>query len=87
MIFSFPNSGYYAHRLRFLFGRFPLQWVVHPGEHLRFWTVKDVNSWVNALKMNFIKLIVYEGVPVLNKIWPSMFGQGIIIVITNKGHE
>lgn len=81
MIFSFPNSGYYAHRLRLLFGRFPLQWVVHPGEHLRFWTVADARSWIRALGFRLVGLITYEGVPFANRCWPTLFGQGIIIRI------
>jgi methionine biosynthesis protein MetW len=84
LIFSFPNTGYYAHRLRLLFGRFPLQWVVHPGEHLRFWTVKDVKWWVNNLGFKLDKMVIYEGVPFLKKIIPSIFGQGIIIKISPK---
>lgn len=82
MIFSFPNSGYYLHRLRLLFGRFPLQWIVHPGEHLRFWTVSDVKNWVDCLGFRMDDLILYEGLPVLNKIFPSLFAQGIIINIS-----
>jgi methionine biosynthesis protein MetW len=82
MIFSFPNSGYYAHRLRLLFGRFPAQWVSHPGEHLRFWTVRDVSWWTGAMDLKLEKLIVYEGLPFLNRIFPSVFGRGIIIKLS-----
>lgn len=85
MIFSFPNTGYYLHRLRLLLGRFPLQWVVHPGEHLRFWTIADTRSWVKALGLKIEALIAYEGIPVINKLWPAMFSQGIIIYI--KRHD
>ncbi len=81
MMFSFPNTGYYAHRLRFLFGRFPLQWVVHPGEHLRFWTLSDVRSWIPQLKIKLKYLTVYKGLPVLSKIFPSVFGAGIFFVL------
>ncbi len=84
LIFSFPNSGYYAHRLRLLFGKFPLQWIVHPGEHLRFWTVNDVRWWVKYINFNLRKIIIYEGIPLLNKIFPNLFGQGIIIEIREK---
>ncbi|GAB4575031.1 MAG: hypothetical protein Kow0077_24550 [Anaerolineae bacterium] len=48
LIVSVPNTGYYQHRLRLLLGRFPLQWVVTPGEHLRFWTVVDFRWWISA---------------------------------------
>ncbi len=84
LIFSFPNTGYYVHRLRLLFGRFPLQWIQSPGEHLRFWTVKDVKWWVSSMDFKLKKLIIYEGIPFLNKIMPKLFGQGIIIKITPK---
>ncbi|OGH59414.1 MAG: hypothetical protein A2725_01130 [Candidatus Magasanikbacteria bacterium RIFCSPHIGHO2_01_FULL_33_34] len=83
-IFSTPNTGYYAHRLRLLFGRFPLQWIAHPGEHVRFWTVKDMKFWVRAIGFRLSKFILYEGLPILNKIWPSMYAQGMIIYIKNK---
>lgn len=82
LIFSFPNTGYYPYRLRLLLGSFLVQWITHPGEHLRFWTVKDVKWWVKALGFNLDKLIVYEGLPILNRIWPKLFGQGIIIKIS-----
>jgi 2-polyprenyl-3-methyl-5-hydroxy-6-metoxy-1,4-benzoquinol methylase len=87
LIFSFPNTGYYSHRLRLLFGRFPLQWIVRPGEHLRFWTVKDVKWWVKNLGFNLEKLIFYEGVPILNKVFPNLFSQGIIIKISSKNNK
>ena len=80
-IFSFPNTGYYTHRFRLFFGKFPLQWKVHPGEHVRFWTVDDTKQWVSHLGFKLDNLILYEGVPFLNKIFPKLFAQGIIIVI------
>ncbi|NQU99836.1 MAG: methyltransferase domain-containing protein [Parcubacteria group bacterium] len=85
LIFSVPNTGYYAHRLRLLFGRFPLQWVVHPGEHLRFWTVRDIRFWVKSVGFNLDKLLMYQGLPLLNKLLPSLFAQGIIIKISKNG--
>ncbi len=41
LLIDIPNSGAMNDRLRLLFGRFPKQWVFHPAEHLRFWTVRD----------------------------------------------
>ena len=81
MIISVPNSGYYTHRLRLLFGRFPMQWFVHPGEHLRFWTVSDFRWWVSAQKFSLDALELYEGRPILGKIWPSLFAAGIVAKI------
>ncbi len=84
MIFSFPNTGYYTYRLRMLLGRFPLQWLLYPGEHLRFWTVTDVKWWLKSLGFVCQKIVLYEGVPGLKNIFPSVFGQGIIIQIHDR---
>jgi len=76
---SIPNTGYITHRLRLLFGKFPVQWRSHPSEHLRFWTVDDFSWWIDSLKLgNETTIHLYEGVPFLNRIWPSLFAQGII---------
>lgn len=83
-IFSFPNTGYYAHRLRLLFGKFPLQWRTHPGEHLRFWTLSDTKCWVNDLGFEMKALLPYEGISILNKVLPGLFARGIVIVIESK---
>lgn len=79
--FSFPNTGYIAHRLRLLFGKFPLQWNVHPGEHVRFWTYGDVKWWLTALGYSKYRIHVYEGVPILRTIFPGLFGMGIFVYI------
>ena len=84
MIFSVPNSGYYIHRLRFLFGRFPLQWISHPGEHLRFWTVKDMKWWVGAIGFKLDELIIYGNLGGIINIFPRIFGRGMIIKISQK---
>ena len=82
IFFSFPNSGYISYRLRLLFGAFPMQWTVHPGEHLRFWTYRDLKWWLNELNFkNQSTIHVYEGIPFLNKVWKSLFGAGFIIEI------
>ncbi len=84
VFFSVPNTGFFAHRLRLLLGRFPLQWRVNPSEHLRFWTVKDMKWWLGELGFKNYTLKLYEGIPSLNKIWPSLFGQGIWVFISVK---
>lgn len=82
VFFSFPNSGYIAYRLRLLFGSFPLQWITHPGEHLRFWTYRDLKWWLKELGFyNKSEVYVYEGIPLLNKLWKGLFGAGFIVKI------
>ena len=83
VFFSFPNTGYITHRIRLLLGKFPMQWVTHPGEHLRFWTLTDLKWWLKQLKFYERSTIhTYEGWPVLNKIWPSLFARSMIVRVT-----
>lgn len=80
VFFSFPNTGYIKYRLRLLFGKFPVQWRLHPGEHLRFWTYQDLQWWLGELGYTEKATIhVYEGVPVLNKIFKSLLGAAFIV--------
>lgn len=80
--FSVPNTGFISHRLRLLFGRFPLQWRNHPGEHLRFWTLKDMHWWLKELNLPYqYQVHCYEGFPILNKIFPGIFSKGILVQI------
>ncbi|TAL48873.1 class I SAM-dependent methyltransferase [Patescibacteria group bacterium] len=81
VFFSFPNTGFFVHRLRLLFGRFPLQWKLFPGEHLRFWTKKDLLWWLKSLGFKNYKLLCYKGMPPLNKIWPSLFAAGFVVYL------
>lgn len=81
VIFSVPNTGYLVYRLRLLFGRFPLQWRVHPGEHVRFWTLTDMRWWLKSLRHDTYRIYSYRGVPVLNRIWPSVFAAGMLVYL------
>jgi methionine biosynthesis protein MetW len=79
---SIPNTGYIHHRLRLLFGKFPLQWRSHPSEHLRFWTVEDFDWWLRQIHLREkTEIHCYAGIPVLNKLFPKIFAQGIIAQI------
>lgn len=82
--FSFPNTGFYAHRLRLLLGKFPLQWRVHPGEHVRFWTHRDLRWWMEAQGYNAYTLHSYEGVPFLNRLLPSLFAAGLFVYLPKR---
>ena len=82
VFFSVPNTGYISYRLRLLFGRFPVQWRLHPAMHIRFWTLKDLKWWLNELNLLHKSTIhLYQGVPFLNKIFPGIFGAGFIVQI------
>jgi methionine biosynthesis protein MetW len=79
VFFSFPNTGYLLHRLRLVLGRFPLQWEAHPGEHLRFWTYRDLRWWLGELGyLGHTAIHVYKGVPILNRVWKGLFGGAFL---------
>jgi len=69
---TFPNIAYFPHRLRLLSGRFPVQWVVFPGEHLRFWSVPDFRRWLGQLGTGVPELRASNGVTLfgLHALWP-----------------
>ena len=69
---------------RLLLGRFPLQWLAHPGEHLRFWTHVDFLWWANCLGYRVQTAIPYQGTPFLKRLWPNLFASGIVYVLEFK---
>jgi len=81
VFFSVPNTGFIFHRLRLLFGKFPLQWRLVPSEHLRFWTARDMKWWLKELGYKTFKLHAYKGAPILNNLWPSLFAEGLFIYV------
>lgn len=82
VFFSVPNTGYFPYRIRLLFGRFPMQWRAHPGEHLRFWTLSDMKWWLRQLDLEERSTICcYEGIPFFKTVWPSVFAAAMIIEV------
>jgi methionine biosynthesis protein MetW len=81
-IVSIPNTGFHQHRLRLLLGRFPLQWVVTPGEHLRFWTRADFHWWTRQLGYRIAREIPYQGTPLLKDALPGLFAAAFVYLLT-----
>ena len=81
ILVSIPNTGFYHHRLRLLFGRFPLQWVVTPGEHLRFWTRADFHWWARQIGFRIAHEAPYEGTQGLKSAWPSLFAAAFVFAL------
>lgn len=77
VIVTVPNTGYLRHRMRLLLGRFPLQWVSHPGEHLRFWTLTDFRWWARFLGLQVVGEHHYRGIPLLRNARPHLFAAGL----------
>lgn len=86
-IISIPNTGFHQHRLRLLTGRFPLQWVVTPGEHLRYWTRADFRWWARQLGFRVQREFPYEGTPGLKDVWPSLFAAAFVYVLSDASSE
>ncbi|MBX4200285.1 class I SAM-dependent methyltransferase [Candidatus Parcubacteria bacterium] len=82
VFFSFPNTGFFPHRLRLLFGRVPMQWKLSPSEHVRFWTKRDLLWWLQSLGFKKYKIKYYKGVPFLNELIPSWFAAGFVVFIS-----
>ena len=81
LLISIPNSCYWRYRARVLFGKFMVQWVAHPGEHLRFWSIADMYWWLGQHHFRIERAYPTWGIPVLKHIWPSMFAQNVIYVV------
>lgn len=82
VFFSVPNSGYLVHRIRFLFGRTPCQWIIRPSEHVRFWTLSDMSYWLyQYLQLPQSIIIPYMGPPILARLFPSLFCKGLFVFI------
>ena len=77
VLVSVPNSGYYPFRFQLLMGRFPVQWDLWPGEHLRFWTYADFCWWLGELGVSG-RAFVYFGLPILSRLWKNFFADGIL---------
>jgi|ETNmetMinimDraft_4_1059912.scaffolds.fasta_scaffold85560_2 2-polyprenyl-3-methyl-5-hydroxy-6-metoxy-1,4-benzoquinol methylase len=84
LIFSIPNTGFIFSRLRLVFGKFPLQWVIHPAEHIRFWTKKDMDSTLERLGFNIISFIPGTINSMFTKILPGLFAESLVYHITPK---
>ncbi len=78
---STPNLGYIAHRLRMLFGRFPVTYISDPREHLRYWSVKDFTYWSDKLGFKKPEVLGLRGKPGIFKLpakCPSLFASEVV---------
>lgn len=82
IIVSIPNTGFHQHRLRLLFGKFPLQWVITPGEHLRYWTRTDFHWWARQLGFTIAREVPYQGTAGLKDIAPGWFAAAFAFYLT-----
>jgi len=84
IIVTILNTGFLRYRLRLLFGKFPLQWKIFPGEHLRFWTLRDFRWWIDKLGFRMGKFIPMFGIAILKRIWPNLFCAQMLALLKRK---
>ena len=75
---SVPNTGSLASRLRLLFGRFPKQWIVHPGEHIRFWTLRDFKLMAAQLGYGMVCISPLRGPRLLTPFFPGLMSDALV---------
>ncbi len=88
LFISIPNTGFFIHRFRLMFGRFPLVVIKqHVKEHIRFWTNKDFIYWAHHQGYKVDKVVVTSGMGIkllvpLERMMPSLFGNQILYKLT-----
>lgn len=87
LIITVPNTGYVEHRLRLLVGRFPVQWLLHPGEHLRFWTISDFHATASATGFTVHRVVPALGWFPLARFWPALFASQVVYELVPAAHS
>ncbi|MCK4533155.1 methyltransferase domain-containing protein [bacterium] len=84
IIISLPNTGFIRDRIRFMLGKFPMQWDVFPGKHLRFWTYNDFLWWLGQLGFRVKRFIPGSGILLMRKIWPNLFCDVMVVLLAKR---
>ncbi|OQA39081.1 MAG: Methionine biosynthesis protein MetW [Parcubacteria group bacterium ADurb.Bin316] len=88
LVITIPNSAFYRFRLQLLFGRFLKQWVLHPSEHLRFWSHSDFIDWLEVLDFEVEKCEASNGLDIgplkLFKYFPNLCGHQICYLVKKR---
>ena len=84
LLVSIPNIAFWKYRLTLLAGRFPKQWVVHPKEHLRYWSVPDFKKTINDLSFKIEKVSAGSGRRYLRDLWPNFFAEQVCFKLSKR---
>ena len=84
ILVSIPNIAFWRHRLSLLMGRFPKQWVLHPKEHLRFWSVFDFKKTIEGLGLNIDRITAGSGRRFLRDLWPNLFAEQVCFKLSKR---
>ncbi len=85
LLITVPNIGHLRYRMRLLFGRFPECWKWHPGEHVRFWTKRDLVIWLERSDNGFPSMMCArfypcEGSPGM-AFWKSLLAYNFVVEV------
>ncbi len=79
---SIPNIALWKHRSRLFFlGSFPIQWLLEPREHIRFFSIKDFIKTANTLNFTVRRIEVSSGTRILKYIWPNLFADQVCFLL------
>ena len=81
VIISVPNTGFWRYRWQLLMGKFPKQWIIHPWEHIRFWTIGDFHTMVRGLGLKIVEVKAGSGRRWLRDWWPALFAEQVCYLI------
>lgn len=85
ILVSVPNAAYFLNRMCLMFaGRFPTQWVCHPAEHVRFWSVTDFRTWARYLGFRIDGEEAASGVSALKSLMPNFFAYQVCFTLKKK---
>jgi len=86
LLVSVPNTAYVFYRVGLgVLGRFPTQWVVHPCEHLRFWSVTDFRAWSRTQGFRVAREAASSGIPILKRWRHNLFGHQMCYELARDG--
>ena len=78
VLVSIPNIALWKHRCRlFFFGSFPIQWLLEPREHIRFFSIKDFIKTARFLGFTVRIVKVSTGTRILKYLWPNLFADQV----------
>ncbi|MCD5381989.1 MAG: class I SAM-dependent methyltransferase [Candidatus Pacebacteria bacterium] len=95
-VITVPNSAAYLFRFGLMFkGRFFTQWVMHPSEHVRYWSHLDFMDWLTAMGITVTTVSVTDGftfrglLPWLPNLWKNFLGFRMMYVceVKSKGQN
>lgn len=84
VLISVPNSAFWRYRWQLVTGHFMKQWLVHPWEHLRFWSISDFKDMVSSLGFSVTRVRAGSGRRWLRDFWPSLFAEQVCYYIPKR---